>query len=151
MNKKIEQYRERFLKATNISLETEVESFSFGDTAEMADELGELVLQGKKTGTSSGYDLYAEDETKPYIGQFSIILDSKESPICVIENINVETIPFNKVTEEYARKEGEGDLSLTYWKQAHLDFFPRYYKNELGIDFNETHCIIFEEFKVVFT
>ncbi|API88600.1 hypothetical protein BKP56_04480 [Marinilactibacillus sp. 15R] len=151
MNKKIEQYKNTFLKATNRSLETDVESFSFGDTAEMADELGKLVLQGEKTGTSSGYDLYAEDEVKPYTGQFSIVLDSEETPICVIENINVETIPFNKITEEHARKEGEGDLSLAYWRQAHLDFFPKYYKKELGIEFSEDHRIIYEEFKVVFT
>ncbi len=150
MNQKIEQYKNAFLKATNRSLETEVEIFSFGDTAEMADELGKLVLQGKKTGTSSGYDLYAEDETKPYKGQLSIVLDSEDSPICVIENINVETIPFNKVTKEHARKEGEGDLSLEYWKKAHLDFFPRYYKEELDIEFSENHRIIYEEFKVVF-
>ncbi|MFJ1627039.1 ASCH domain-containing protein [Marinilactibacillus psychrotolerans] len=150
MNQKIEQYKNAFLKATNRSLETEVEIFSFGDTAEMADELGKLVLQGKKTGTSSGYDLYAKDETKPYKGQLSIVLDSEDSPICVIENINVETIPFNKVTKEHARKEGEGDLSLEYWKKAHLDFFPRYYKEELDIEFSENHRIIYEEFKVVF-
>lgn len=150
MNKMIEQYKQEFFKEMNRSPETEIEIFSFGDTAQMADELGELVLIGKKTGTSSGYDLYTEDEVKPYIGQLSIVMDSKEQPLCVVENINVEVMPFNEVTAVHARKEGEGDLSLAYWKKAHLDFFPRYYKEELGIEFNEDHRIIYEEFKVIY-
>lgn len=150
MNKIIEQYKQKFLKEMNRSPETEIEVFSFGDTAQMADELGELVLIGKKTGTSSGYDLYTEDEVKPYTGQFSIVVDSKEQPLCVIENINVEVMPFSEVTEVHARKEGEGDLSLSYWKKAHLDFFPKYYKEELGVEFGDDHRIIYEEFKVIY-
>lgn len=150
MNEIVEQYKQKFYKATNRKSATEIEIFSFGDTDEMADELGELVLIGKKTGTSSGYDLYTEDEVKPYIGQLSIVLDSKEQPLCVIENINVEIMPFNEVTEVHAKKEGEGDLSLAYWKKAHLDFFPKYYKEELGVEFSDDHRIIYEEFKVIY-
>ena len=43
------------------------------------------------------------------------------------------------MTEEYAKLEGEGDLSLDYWKQEHYNFFKSF-----DSSFNEESKIIFE-------
>jgi uncharacterized protein YhfF len=37
----------------------------------------------------------------------------------------VEVVPFNQVSARFAAREGEGDSSLEYWRQAHWAFFSR--------------------------
>lgn len=49
------------------------------------------------------------------------------------------------MTEELAKLEGEGDLSLEYWKNVHYEFFKSYNK-----DFNDDTKVVFEIFKVVY-
>ena len=57
------------------------EAWSFGNTREMADDLGALVLQGIKTATASLVWAYEhEEERYPRIGVLSIILDSAGKP-----------------------------------------------------------------------
>lgn len=68
--------------------------WSFGDTGALADELGALVLAGKKTATCSLFDGYAErGEALPRVGQRDIVLDGNKRPLCVIEIIEVEIRP----------------------------------------------------------
>lgn len=50
---------------------------------------------------------------------------------------------FDEVDETLARKEGEGDLSLNYWRTAHQEFFERY-----GV-FDPQMGLLFTEFRVV--
>lgn len=98
--------------------------FSFEDTEKMADELSELVVKKIKTGTSSGYDLYKqENEPLPKVGQLDVVLNGKNEPVCIIKNINVTILPFSEVTKEHAWKEGEGDRTLVYWRKVHAEFF----------------------------
>ncbi|CAA9414477.1 MAG: hypothetical protein AVDCRST_MAG22-2125 [uncultured Rubrobacteraceae bacterium] len=56
-------------------------------------------------------------------GERSIILDGRGEPLCVVETTEVEVRRFDEVDEEFARDEGEGDLSLAYWREAHRRFF----------------------------
>lgn len=76
-----------------------------------------------KTGTSSGYDLYKqENEPLPKVGQLDVVLNGKNEPVCIIKNINVTILPFSEVTKEHAWKEGEGDRTLAYWRKVHAEF-----------------------------
>ena len=60
--------------------------WAFGAGAEMADDLGGLVVQGIKTATCSLYWEYeAGLEVLPEIGGLSIILDGRGEPLCLIE------------------------------------------------------------------
>lgn len=77
-------------------------------------------MMGQKTATSSAFDLYAVgNEPLPKENELSVILDSKENAICIIETTKVEVIPFKEVSEDHAYKEGEGDRRLTYWRELH--------------------------------
>ncbi|MDQ0207686.1 ASCH domain-containing protein [Alkalicoccobacillus murimartini] len=125
------------------------EAWSFGDSAEMADELLELVLTGDKTATCCNYTLakeQGEDLAKP--GQLNILLDGQEKAKAIIETTHVEVVRFNEVTEAFARLEGEGDLSLSYWRQEHEAFFTREWK-EAGGSFSSDMLVFCEVFKVV--
>lgn len=142
-------YKKAFFDATHYDPQMPITAFQFGDSEKFADELGALVLAGVKTGTSSGYDLYIEaDEKRPYRGQLQMVLDGRKRPLCIIQNVKVTTLAFKNITAEHAWLEGEGDRTLAYWRRAHLDFFPKYYR-KLGLKFNEDTLIIFENFKVI--
>ncbi|MCX8960771.1 ASCH domain-containing protein [Erwinia psidii] len=100
-------------------------AWSFGDSHKLADELADLVISGIKTASCSSFCCFEKEENPPAIGGYSIILNGDAHPVCVIRTLSLRVMRFNGVTEEHARKEGEGDLSLNHWRQAHQAFFRR--------------------------
>ena len=114
------------------------------------DELAELVLTGKKSATCSLKYIYdLTGEPIPALGEYSVILNSRQEAVCVIRTICLRLIPFCRVDAALAAKEGEGDLSLDYWQRVHRDFFEK----ELapyGEQFDEGMELIFEEFERVY-
>ena len=123
------------------------EAWSFG---EAPDKLAELVLQGIKTATCSAYDLYLiNNEPLPQSGDYSVILNSKEEAVCIIQTLKVYVTAFHQVSEAHAFKEGEGDRSLDYWRRVHVNFMT----NELASvnkPFDETAKVVCEEFEVIY-
>lgn len=100
------------------------EVLHFADTESVADELADLVLAGTKRATASLLWMYEhEKQSLPTIGGLSIVTLWSGEPSCVIETRNVEIVPFEAVTQEFARAEGEGDKSLEYWREVHWKFF----------------------------
>ena len=129
-------------------LEDEYEAWAFG---EAADKLADLVKKGIKTATSSAYAAYeAEGEDIPRAGEYSVILDSEEKAVCIIRTVKVEVLPFKDVPAEFAFKEGEGDRSLSYWREVHQAFFTGELQ-EIGLPFTEDIKVVCEEFEVVYT
>ncbi len=101
-------------------------SWHFGDNESLANELLALVLSGKKRATASALWVYEpEGETVPKPGDFSVITNWAGEAHCIILTNLVEIIPFNKVTEAFAALEGEGNLSLKFWCDAHWHFFKK--------------------------
>ena len=128
-------------------LEGTCEAWSFG---EAPDKLADLVLRGIKTATCSAYDLYLiNNEPLPQAGDYSVILDSNEEAVCIIKTLEVYVTAFDRVPEEHAFKEGEGDRSLEYWRKVHINFLT----NELASvnrSFDENTKVVCEEFEVVY-
>ena len=125
----------------------EYEAWAFGVDADL---LARLVADGEKTATASAYPLYAVDgEPLPKTGEYSVILDSRDNAVCVIQTTKVSVIPFDQVGEDHAGKEGEGDKSLAYWRQVHEDVFRRW-MTEAGLEFTRDMDVVCEEFTVVY-
>lgn len=118
-----------------------MKSYTFGNTPEMNDQLLNLVLSGKKTGTSWAAKWGREDGGQ--VGERSIVLDSKGNKRVIIETVELIKIPFLQVDESFARAEGEGDLSLDYWRTEHERFFRSEGTFELDM---EVYC---ERFKLI--
>ena len=138
---------EAFVKE-NPDVDAQYEAWAFGVDA---DNLGKLVLTGEKTATASAYPLYQVDgEDLPEEGQYSVILDSQDNALCIIQTTKVSIVPFCDVTANHAYKEGEGDRSLAYWRQVHKDYFSRWME-EAGLTFAEEMPVVCEEFTVVYT
>ena len=134
-------------KQINPSIGDEIDAWAFGVEPDL---LADLVLRGEKTATASAYDLYAlEAEPLPQEGTFDIILDSQNQAVCIVEIIKVSVESFNQVSAQHAYKEGEGDKSLTYWRQVHEDFFTDCL-GEAGLTFTPESKIVLEEFRKVY-
>src|SRR5699024_11834302 len=113
------------------------------DSEKMADDLLELVLQGKKTATASNYELYeVENEPIPYEGLHNIILNGQGEAIAIIVTVAVDIVPFNEVSAEFAYLEGEGHRSLHYWREDNEAFF----KGEFALLNREFHVVIIDIF-----
>ena len=144
-----QEFRESFDE--NAPGEDAYQAWSFGDTDEMANELGQLVLDGTKTGTASlAWDYNADGDPIPRAGEYSIVLDGDGDALCIIETTRVYIEPFNMVDEEQAYAEGEGDRSLQYWRDAHWEYFARRCE-ALGREPSEHMPVVCERFRVVKT
>ena len=125
----------------------EYDAWAFGGDP---DGLAALVLAGVKTATASAFPLYAlEGDSLPEAGEYSVILDSRGTALCVIRTTRVYVAPFREVSPEHAWREGEGDRSLAHWRAVHRDFFTRELA-EAGLSFGEDLPVVCEEFERVF-
>src|SRR5215204_5384321 len=92
-----------------------LETFSFGDNQDLADELAAVVLEGKKIATcwAAVQGLLTE------VGKRMVLLDGAGRPRAVIETVELTQRRFPDVDEAFAYDEGEGDRTLAYWREAH--------------------------------
>lgn len=153
MNNLIESFWSNFLQSLPEGQPVPVEmpdAWGFGDSPEMADELGRLVVEGTKTATCSAlWEYEAESEPLPQVGQLDIVTDGQGRALCIIETVEVTIRPYNEVDAQFAYEEGEGDRSLAYWRRAHFNFFSRSLAR-IGREFNETMPLVCERFRVVY-
>ena len=98
-----------------------LERFSFGDSPELADELAELLLAGKKQATCWA----ASEGPKTQVSQRWVVLDGSGVPVAVIETIELTQRRFDEVDAAFAFEEGEGDRTLASWRRAHRNYFGR--------------------------
>jgi uncharacterized protein YhfF len=126
------------------------EAFHFCDNAPDADALAALVLAGTKRATTAlvwAHD--AEDKPIPKPGALSVVTLFSGEPVCIIETVSIEIMPFSEVGAEFAATEGEGDGSLAYWQRVHTEFFGRECER-LGREFTPGAPVICERFEVVY-
>jgi uncharacterized protein YhfF len=122
----------------------------WGDGPAMADELGTLIAQGIKTATcSSLWEWEEEGNPIPESGLITIVLDGRGEPLCIVETVEVSVRKYNEVDADFARDEGEGDLSLAYWRAAHRNFFARTLP-KIGKEFSEDMPLVCERFRVIY-
>lgn len=112
----------------------EIERWKFG---EKNDYLIDLVLQDKKTATTSIYNKDYKNHN------YSIFCYSNGQDACKIKTKKILKMKFKDMTWDLAQLEGENN-SLLDWKIEHEKFFKSINKN-----FNEDTIIEFEIFKVV--
>jgi uncharacterized protein YhfF len=122
----------------------------WGDSPEMADELGALIVAGTKTATCSAlWEYEAEGEPLPEVGLKTIVRDGNGDPLCIVETTEVEVRPYDEVDARFAYEEGEGDRSLEYWQDAHWRFFSRNLP-DIGKEPTRNMPLVCERFRVVY-
>ena len=103
------------------------------------DKLVKLVLDGKKTATTSLY----EYDSLPTVGELSILTDSNNNDICILKTKKVIITEFTNITWDLAKLEGENN-SLEGWRKVHKDYFSK-----IDNKFNDNTKAIFEIFEII--
>ncbi|MEA2155763.1 MAG: hypothetical protein QOE11_1903 [Solirubrobacteraceae bacterium] len=130
-----------------------LEAFAFGDSAEMADELADLVLAGTKRATAAAVADYGADAPtggarQPQVGNHSVVLRGDGTPVAVIRTTDVRVGPLSSVDEQFAWDEGEGERTREWWLAAHQRYFRRTFAAR-GSEADEDLEIVVERFVVV--
>jgi len=119
-----------------------------GDS-ESSELLNQLILDGAKTATATLlWDYEFENETLPIVGEVQALLGWSNQLLGLIETSAIDIIPFQEVSAEYAALEGEGDLSLDYWRRVHMEVFTTVCRT-IGKTASQDMPVVCEEFRLV--
>ncbi|HUX03875.1 MAG TPA: ASCH domain-containing protein [Acidimicrobiales bacterium] len=103
---------------------SELPRSEFAFPGPLRDRLIGAILDGRKVTTTSlavEYDI--EHETLPCVGQRSIVVDSNNQPVCVIETVEVLIVPLGEVGYQHVVDEGEGHATVSEWRRGHENFW----------------------------
>ena len=121
----------------------------FGDSAELADELLDLVLSGGKRATAELVSEFAaRGDSLPRIGSHWIACDGAGVPRIVIRTTELRIGDFTTADAAFAFDEAEGDRSLETWAEGHRRYWQRTCAAR-GAVWSESDEIVFERFHVV--
>ena len=122
---------------------------AFGDSAQLSEELLALIRAGRKRGGASlvwGHE--ADAEPIPSVGEIEIVVNHLNEPSLVTRTTAVEVVPFNRVSAQFAAREGEGDGTLEYWRREHWAYFSRECQR-IGRVPSETMLVVCASFEVL--
>jgi uncharacterized protein YhfF len=113
------------------------------------DELVELVGAGMKRATAHlALDFTQNGIARRGPGDPWLVVDSANTPRFLVRVTDVTEWPFNEVPESFAAREGEGDLSLDYWRRVHRDYFTQQCA-KWGVPFREDLTTVCEGFELL--
>jgi len=122
----------------------------FGDSQELADELCNLILTGRKRATApSVAELEATGRPLPRVGDHTVVLDGRGVARAIVRTTRVRVCAFEHVTRAFAGREGEGDGSLENWRRDHQAYYERVLAAS-GRHFSPNMDVVCEEFELVF-
>ncbi len=148
----IEQFWENYLLTLPLNErgQTYFEASSWGNSAELADSIAILVRSGIKTTTSSL--LWAQQIEQWAIekpGDKSIVVDSKNHPVCIIEIERIFIQPFNQVDADFVYKYGEGDRTMQFWNKNMWEYYQEECKR-LGKVAERDMPMVCQVFKMIY-
>lgn len=121
----------------------------FGDSEALSEELLALIRAGRKKGGASLLWAHEFDQQAiPEVGDVEIVVNHRNEPVLVTRIVKVQVLPFNEVGADFAAREGEGDSSLAYWREAHWAYFGRECRR-IGRTASETMPVVCSSFEVL--
>jgi uncharacterized protein YhfF len=148
----IESFWQEYLASLPPGMETNDLSYtawSFGNRSDLADELGALVLAGHKTATCTLLWGAQQDNDVPLLDGYSVILDGRGQPMCIIQTTGVEIKSFDEVDAQFAYEEGEGDRSYEHWRENHWRYFSKECQSR-GWEMTGSIPVICERFRLLY-
>ncbi len=90
----------------------------------LRDRLVAAILDGSKTSTASLEDEYLQEgEPLPAVGDMEAVVDSDGRLVCVTRNTEVTICRLAYVSDDHARREGEGYRDAAQWRAGHERFW----------------------------
>jgi uncharacterized protein YhfF len=118
------------------------------------DRLISAILDGRKvTTTSLALEYEIEREPLPHEGQRSVVVDSNNQPVCVIETVKVLIVPLGEVGYGHVVDEGEGHATVSDWRTGHENFWrSQEMIDSLGdstFTLDDATLVVLERFRVI--
>ncbi|NDL61021.1 ASCH domain-containing protein [Phytoactinopolyspora sp. XMNu-373] len=99
-------------------------TIEFGSPGALRTQLTDLVLRGQKRATAGLRIEYEVDgERLERVGEVLAVLGNDGEPVGTIEVTQVDVVPFDQVTWEFADAEGEGFTDIDDWRAQHRSFW----------------------------
>ncbi|EQD68059.1 ASCH domain protein [mine drainage metagenome] len=96
----------------------------FGFPGPLRDRLVTAILNGSKVATTSlELEFRLNGESLPVPGERSIVVDSDNVPVGIIETVSVKVIALGEVRIEHAIDEGEAYQTVSAWRLSHEKFW----------------------------
>ena len=128
-----------------------MDAYHFCDNAEDAATCLQLVLDGQKRATACSLaELELSGDPIPQAGDLNVATDFAGDAHAIIRTKSVEFRKFSEVDAQFAREEGEGDLTLEWWRDAHQAYFERVLA-DTDVVVDGDLMIACERFELVFT
>lgn len=146
----LDGYWANFLKNTNRDLEDKCSGdLCFEGKGFVQSQINSIVLAGQKQAFFTTLATFTiDDEPLPISGELYILVDNQNKPLCVLEIESVNIIPFNEVTFEMVKKEGEC-ATMGEWKEK----MQEYIEDEahvLGFEYSPDIKLVYQTFKVIY-
>lgn len=146
------EFWKSYLKATGQKEDEAVYSgeLCFEDSSWTGMSQLSLVLHNKKTAIFTPFPSFEINrELLPAGGEVYIVEDTEEEPCAVIKVKEVKIVPFNQITWELARLDGENE-NLADWQDKERNFFEEE-AALCGFDFTDDMEVVCEIFELVWT
>ena len=120
----------------------------------LRDALVQAVVGGQKVSTTSLRREYELDGSPlPVPGQRSVVVDSSNRPVAVIETTCVTVVRLGDVDVSHATDEGEGFSSVAEWRAGHERFWHcdemRQALGDPTFTVNDDTPVVLERFRVI--
>jgi uncharacterized protein YhfF len=120
----------------------------------LRDRLVAAILDGSKTATTGlVVDYEHEGEPLPEVGVRSVVIDSTNQPVAVIEVTEVRVVPLAEVDLAHAIDEGEGHTTVAGWRSSHETFWHgeemRAALDDPTFTVDDTTLAVLERFRLV--
>jgi uncharacterized protein YhfF len=101
--------------------------WGFAFPGPLRDELTRLALAGTKTTTAGLLaEMEADGEAVPAAGDRSVLVDSLERPVAVVETVSCRVVRLADVDDRHAIDEGEGYANAAEFRASHERFWGTY-------------------------
>ncbi len=134
----------------------EPSSWGFASPGPLRDKLTALAFGGGKVVTSgllAEYEIDGDPVEQP--GDISILVDSAELPVALIENVLAKVIRLADMSDQDAIDEGEGYADAAAFRVSHEDFWNRSIEEvreglgDPGFTITDDTLIVAERFRIV--
>ncbi|WP_435232026.1 ASCH domain-containing protein [Streptomyces althioticus] len=132
----------------------ELPKAEFAFPGPLRDRLVAAVLDGSKTATTGLVAEYEHaGEPLPEAGDRSVLVDSEDRPVAVLEVTGVRVVPLVRVDTAHAVDEGEGYAGVAEWRAGHERFWGgaamRAALGDPDFAVDDTTPVVLERFRVV--
>jgi uncharacterized protein YhfF len=130
--------------------------WGFVDPGPLRDKLTSLALEGTKTATPGLLVEYELDGLRPPLpGERSVLLDSNDRAVAIVETVSYGTIRLEDVDDRHAVDEGEGYANAAEYRADHVRFWRQSLaaiRAALGdptFDITDDTLVVAERFRII--